>query len=415
LLPFPDDIRKEIEGVIYEFLWNSKTHKVKRAVMIQDYKYGGHKMIDLRTLNMTQKLKWIKLYLNCHDCQWRTLIEASIKVKNLNIYLRNNYDLDINTTKSLFYREVLQILYKLNAVDESFKITCIKNQFIHYNKNIKIGGKIIYDRELFQAGMWRCSDLYDSNGNIMPFHVWKSRGVQPSKYLIWRGIVSVVSNININMLNAGVTNNNKCIVLPTSDIVDIQMSSSKELYSKILQLRKEEPTALKTYIEHFSLNEQEIENMYVIPRMCTNDMVIKELQFKILHKYLPTNALLYKMKKVGSQKCTFCNIYNETILHIFYDCIEIRNLWHSITNRLEQIDSTVTNLNRKDVILGYDLENTSPSALFVNNIVLHAKAFLWKCKTYHLLPSYNKFVEYIRHKKSLEPLLEVFFPTSDIS
>ena len=57
LLPFPDDLSQEIEQMIYEFLWNGKTHKVKKDVIIQDFKEGGHKMIDIRSLIMTQKLK----------------------------------------------------------------------------------------------------------------------------------------------------------------------------------------------------------------------------------------------------------------------------------------------------------------------------------------------------------------------
>ena len=33
LLPFPDDLIQEIEQMIYEFLWNGKTHKVKKKML----------------------------------------------------------------------------------------------------------------------------------------------------------------------------------------------------------------------------------------------------------------------------------------------------------------------------------------------------------------------------------------------
>ena len=124
------------------------------------------------------------------------------------------------------------------------------------------------------------------------------RGVQNCKYIIWRGIVSIVRNLHSqdDMLNGCTNTSNKCILLPTDDIIDIQSSSSQEMYSKIIKLRKVQPTALKHHLEHFTLNEQEIENMFVLPRICTKDMVIKDFQFKILHRYLPTNYLLYKMK-----------------------------------------------------------------------------------------------------------------------
>ena len=49
--------------------------------------------------------------------------------------------------------------------------------------------------------------------------------------------------------------------------------------------------------------------MFRVPRVCTRDNILKEFQFKILHRYLPTNDLLFKMEKVNSRKCTFCNLY----------------------------------------------------------------------------------------------------------
>lgn len=411
LLPFPDDINKELESAIYEFLWNSKTHKVKKSVMIQNFKDGGYKMIDLRTLNITQKLKWIKLYLNGHDCQWRCLMEAFVNVKNLNIFLRSDYDMNDKLTKSTFYSEVLNNLYKLNTFDRLCSHENLKNQFIFYNKKIKIGGKLLYDNELFQAGLWKCCDLYRLDGRLVPFSIWKARGVPNCKYITWRAIVSIVRNLHsqYNMLNVCTNVSNKCILLPNEDLIDVQSSSSQDMYSKIVKLRKEKPTALKSHLEHFSLNEQEIENMFVLPRMCTNDMVIKEFQYKILHKYLPTNYLLHKMKMIESQKCTFCNLYRETIIHVFFDCVETKNIWYKIQTSLAKIDSRVVKLTRKDVILGYDLEKISPSNMLINNVILHVKAYLWKCKVLFLNPSYIKLKEYIENKKQLESCLEIFY------
>ena len=54
--------------MIYEFLWNGKTHKVKKDVIFQIFIEGGHKIIDTRPLIMTQKLKWVVLHLNNHKC-----------------------------------------------------------------------------------------------------------------------------------------------------------------------------------------------------------------------------------------------------------------------------------------------------------------------------------------------------------
>ena len=45
----------------------------------------------------------------------------------------------------------------------------------------------------------------------------------------------------------------------------------------------------------------------------------------------------------------------------------------------------------------------------VNNVILHVKSYIWKCKVLNLVPSYNKLVEYIGSRMLLEPNLENLF------
>lgn len=48
-LPIPNDnFFKDLESEMFEFLWNSKIHKIKKDTVCQDYGYGGLKMIDYR-------------------------------------------------------------------------------------------------------------------------------------------------------------------------------------------------------------------------------------------------------------------------------------------------------------------------------------------------------------------------------
>ena len=81
LIHFPLDLMKDIEALFYEFLWNGKPHKVKKRIIIQEFGTGGHKMIDIDTMIKAQKLRWVRRYLNNHDCLWKSTMEAMIKVK----------------------------------------------------------------------------------------------------------------------------------------------------------------------------------------------------------------------------------------------------------------------------------------------------------------------------------------------
>ena len=54
LLPFDIEICKELERLMYDFIWNKKKDKVKRTVVINQYKDGGIKMPHLETLIRSQ-------------------------------------------------------------------------------------------------------------------------------------------------------------------------------------------------------------------------------------------------------------------------------------------------------------------------------------------------------------------------
>ena len=43
LVPFPDESVKQLEEILFNFIYDGKTHKVKKAIIIQDFKHGGQK------------------------------------------------------------------------------------------------------------------------------------------------------------------------------------------------------------------------------------------------------------------------------------------------------------------------------------------------------------------------------------
>lgn len=56
----PKEIIKEIEKIMYAFIWEGKPEKIKREILIQDYEKGGLKMIDLEMFIMSLKISWLK-------------------------------------------------------------------------------------------------------------------------------------------------------------------------------------------------------------------------------------------------------------------------------------------------------------------------------------------------------------------
>ena len=191
LLPFPKHRIKEFEREIYAFLWNGKTHKVKMNTVIQDYCKGGQTMPDLHSIIISQKLKWVKMYLNNHICSWVYTMRALIEVENLSLLLQSNFNIHQLENLTPFYREVLEAVARIHFIDSKTN-KGISNQFIFYNKNIKIGKKMLYNKNLFEAGLWRVKDLFNRANNVIPFRELQRRGILEKNYIMWRGILNVV-------------------------------------------------------------------------------------------------------------------------------------------------------------------------------------------------------------------------------
>ena len=180
--------------------------------------------------------------------------------------------------------------------------------------------------------------------------------------------------------------------------MDLENCKSKEIYRALVNSKCDTPTGLLKYCDTYEdLSNVKTDNIYMIPRLCCKDNEIKEFQFKILHRYLPTNSLLYKMRKVISYKCTFCHLQEETILHLLYECMCVRNLWFRVQDILDRVKSTNIKLTSFDVLFGFNMCDTNEYV--INNVILHIKFYIWKSKSKFIAPNYEDMKRFMNKRK----------------
>ena len=69
----------EINNMFYSFLWSRRGDKIKRDVMISDYKNGGLRMIDIKYFNKALKTKWVQKYLDNHNHgKWKLFFDSEL-------------------------------------------------------------------------------------------------------------------------------------------------------------------------------------------------------------------------------------------------------------------------------------------------------------------------------------------------
>ena len=131
---------------------------------------------------------------------------------------------------------------------------------------------------------------------------------------------------------------------------------------------------------------------------------VRDLQYKILFHFVPTNNLLYKMKKRNTPNChlSLCLTEVQTTEHLFYECLIVKRfwlkLWDAVCRTCQKDDPCI---NIRDVILGYKFHDIDQNRE-VNTTILH---YSFKCyineKELNIPHFCNYLISYILYFKTL--------------
>ncbi len=185
-------------------------------------------------------------------------------------------------------------------------------------------------------------------------------------------------------------------------MVKTRKNLNKRVYQQLVNKHKEYPTKLE---EKWSLilgdNNFKLSDNFNILQEFVKDNSIKNIQFKILHRILPTNRLLYKMKIINYNCCYICSTYIETLDHMFFECMEIRNIWLRLFDDLS-LKEKFENLevNKNNILFGFRNDVNDVSGLNVFFILV--KKYLFECKQFERKVSYDGVKNYLIYQCKIQ-------------
>lgn len=62
-LHLDSNIWKDIDRMLFDFIWKNLIHYIKKSVVMNNYESGGLHFLDFNTLNNTFKINWAKHFL----------------------------------------------------------------------------------------------------------------------------------------------------------------------------------------------------------------------------------------------------------------------------------------------------------------------------------------------------------------
>ena len=147
--------------------------------------------------------------------------------------------------------------------------------------------------------------------------------------MVWAGLRHAILS---HLISKSKTKNRTFLTMPPSlnienNVFDILMKKSKDYYTKLISKKaifSNNSLVLKC---NFSLNEDQLRKVFLLPHMVCSETYVKAFQYKVLNSILHTNTKLHKIGYIRDDKCTFCKSEPETLMHLLFNYVYLKFFW----------------------------------------------------------------------------------------
>ena len=398
---------KELEAILFKFLWNDKTERIKRRTLYLPLLEGGISMPHLPSFNYALKLAWIRRLLeHGNEGLWKKMVWNQLPIQDMYIWNCNLNSADAHLLTEFipykFWKEVI-MAWSLYNFQEPKNENEIREQNLWFNSFIKVENKPIFYKQWYTKGIRTIEDLLTENGSFLTFHQFVNKYNVNSNFLKYYGILSAIpAQWKNNLLQV----NREDIHIITKNNLDRLLTFRKvckESYSTFLEniFQNIEPTrAISKWENVLQLPEGSVEISLVFNNIynSTRSRKLQACQFQVLHRSLVTNVDLLKWNLKDSENCTFCNNCPETLQHLFLECTTSSFLWQKIKLWLSRNTGIAMNIRNEDIIFGF----TDEHFLLYDLVFTVAKQYIYNSRCLEKQPSFIGFLNVLRNVKETE-------------
>ena len=174
------------------------------------------------------------------------------------------------------------------------------------------------------------------------------------------------------------------------------------MYLIIVDANTTKPTAQDYFENLFESSDFNWKKIYFLIRNTTLDTKARMFHYKVLDNTLYVNKMLFKFGKLISPLSSSCKLDDETIMHLFYDCLIVKRIW----NQLKSILSNNINFpisTPQGTIFGFWDSDTNEHFI-LNHLLLIFKMHIYNARiTRYLNKSY--LLIYVKGIKDIEKKL----------
>ena len=390
----PQQFIKTIEDIVYSFIWDNKPDKISRQTIIGDYSQGGLKMFHFPSIISGLKIAWVKRYLNDQNKgKWKCFFDYHLEK------FGGNMIWTCNMNAKDFLLDSIQNTFIYDIAKEWFKFTYttdIKNsrsQCIWLNSHIKIDNKIIFYKNWYSKGVKKVKDLL--NGDVfLNFENFRLKYDINCNFLEYYSLLHAIPPEWKKQIKDNEVDNTYQLSPQEQTMLSLQRTTKvcKYIHTKNVQRIFQQPRAEQKWTE--ILNENlDWGNIYMLPFNSTLNQRLRYFQFRISHRIIGVNKLLFSMGLSQTDTCSLCSGARETISHLFWDCQITNKFILEIQNTLFNNTFTIT----KPIFL---FGSNEEKIKYFNHVFIHAKYFIFSIKEkcqFLSLSSFRAMLQQIKH------------------
>ena len=397
----PQYFVKKLSDMFSDFVWNGKP-KIKTTIFVKNYNEGGLKMIDIPSYINSLKIKWIKNAIKNSNSKCYQLVNDLFDMNKVMNCGKMYCEKIVKNIKNNFWIDVLKSYIKYIEKFQITELGQILNMPLFYNEHFLVNKKPIYNKTLYDKGIRFVKDILQNNGCFVSFNYLKNvTGI--NDYLQYYAMKDVVScffkkkkfkvnqEVHVYYHNPSIN----CYMHP----ILTNNNVNRYMYKVFIE-NNEIPTSKNKWMSIFDNCIINWKNTYSYVFKYTKDTYLQWMQTRIIHRILPTNMLLYKMKITDNKLCTFCRCQEETLMHLFCECCKVKPIVDIIKDRIRIYNSSI-DIEDMHIILGYCKD------INIDTIFLEFKRYVFLCKTKTVTPSVTFF------KRSLKLAWDINLKYSD--
>jgi hypothetical protein len=416
ILNTPPEVITRTDNILNKFLWNWKSAKIKKDIMIRTIKNGGIKVPCIDCKITSWKSIWaIRCLKNENeDPLWVHLVSSMLPTELTLTFLLKSRPNEKDLSKycpnlPLFYRNIIinwvKVKSKILTTKEQIKNECIwLNNFILSNNNT------LYSAVNIKNKLCSIKDICNENGSWKNLHQINTEFKTNLNFLDFLRIRQCIPYTWKQILNNN-TLEDKSTEVHYNKMQRYKTLKSSTIYWLSVPFKHDMFTKPKSHIYWTDrYNIEDIGDYLISIFTCIRITTLQTLQYKVVNRIFNCNYWLNKIKIINSAKCRFCTEI-ETIEHYFYGCQKTHEFWNLIKNWWNQFRLiTIGSISEKDVILSSVVDNKF--TIVYNCILSIAKGSIYNNKSNNKQPDFYCFLVQLKYFLRIEEQIHIKNNTS---